>query len=60
MSDEQAEVQETTSDTLLDNAEPTLSENEYFLAEGIKGTGETPEWYKADKYQSVAEQARAR
>ena len=36
MSDEQAEVQETTSDTLLDNAEPTLGENEYFLAEGIK------------------------
>lgn len=59
MSDEQAEVQETTSDTLLDNAEPTLGENEYFLAEGIKGTGETPEWYKADKYQSVAEQAKA-
>lgn len=59
MSDEQAEVQETTSDTLLDNAQPTLSENEYFLAEGIKGTGETPEWYKADKYQSVAEQAKA-
>lgn len=59
MSEEQAEVQEATSDTLLDNAEPTLSENEYFLAEGIKGTGETPEWYKADKYQSVAEQAKA-
>ena len=59
MSDEQAEVQETTSDTLLDNAEPTLGENEYFLAEGIKGTGETPEWYKSDKYQSVAEQAKA-
>ena len=59
MSDEQAEVQETTSDTLLDNAEPTLGENEYFLAEGIKGTGETPEWYKADKYQSVAERAKA-
>ncbi len=59
MSDEQAEVQEATSDTLLDNAEPTLGENEYFLAEGIKGTGESPEWYKADKYQSVAEQAKA-
>lgn len=59
MSEEQAEVQEATSDTLLDNAAPTLGENEYFLAEGIKGTGETPEWYKADKYQSVAEQAKA-
>lgn len=59
MSEEQAEVQEATSDTLLDNAEPTLNEGEYFLAEGIKGTGETPEWYKSDKYQSVAEQAKA-
>ena len=59
MSEEQAEVQEATSDTLLDNAAPTLGENEYFLAEGIKGAGETPEWYKADKYQSVAEQAKA-
>ena len=59
MSEEQAEVQEATSDTLLDNAEPTLNEGEYFLAEGIKGAGETPEWYKSDKYQSVAEQAKA-
>ena len=59
MSEEQAEVQEATSDTLLDNAEPTLEQGEYFLAEGIKGTGETPEWYKSDKYQSVAEQAKA-
>ena len=59
MSDEQAEVQEATSDTLLDNAEPTLDQGEYFLAEGIKGAGETPEWYKSDKYQSVAEQAKA-
>lgn len=59
MSEEQAEVQEATSDTLLDNAEPTLNQGEYFLAEGIKGAGETPEWYKSDKYQSVAEQAKA-
>jgi hypothetical protein len=43
---------------LLDNAEPTLGENEYFLAEGIKGTGETPDWYIADRYKSVAEQAK--
>ena len=59
MSEEQAVVEETTTDTLLDNAAPTLSEGEYFLAEGIKGSGEMPEWYKGDKYQSVAEQAKA-
>lgn len=59
MSEEQAVVEETATDTLLDNAAPTLSEGEYFLAEGIKGSGDTPEWYKGDKYQSVAEQAKA-
>ena len=42
-----------------EQAEPTLDQGEYFLAEGIKGAGETPEWYKSDKYQSVAEQAKA-
>lgn len=48
-----------TSDTLLDSAAPTLGEGEYFLTENIKGSGEAPEWYKADKYKSVAEQAKA-
>ena len=47
------------SDTLLDAAIPTLGEGEYFLAENIKGSGDAPEWYKADKYKSVAEQAKA-
>tara|TARA_A200000159_G_C7337275_1_gene345627 strand:+ start:3860 stop:4573 length:714 start_codon:yes stop_codon:yes gene_type:complete len=60
MSEEQAVVEETTTaDTLLDSATPELSEGEYFLAEGLKGSGETPEWYKSDKYKSVAEQAKA-
>lgn len=45
--------------SLVDAAEPTLSEGEYFLTEGIKGTGDTPEWYKAEKYKSVADQAKA-
>ena len=44
MSEEQAVVEETPTDTLLDNAAPTLSEGEYFLAEGINGSGDTPEW----------------
>ena len=49
----------TTGDTLLDAATPTLGEGEYFLTENVKGSGDTPEWYKADKYKSVAEQAKA-
>ena len=51
-----------TNDTLtslVDAAEPTLSEGEYFLSDNVKGVGEMPEWYKADKYKSVAEQAKA-
>lgn len=49
----------TTGDTLLDAATPELGEGEYFLTENVKGSGDTPEWYKADKYKSVAEQAKA-
>lgn len=59
MSEEQAAVEETTSDTLLDASAPTLAEGEYFLSEGIKGSGDVPEWYIADKYKSVSEQAKA-
>jgi hypothetical protein len=55
---EEAQIAEEGG-TLLDEATPTLSEGEYFLSDGIKGTGEAPEWYKGDKYSSVAEQARA-
>ena len=55
----QAAPETTTSDTLLDASAPTLSEGEYFLSDGIKGSGDTPDWYKGDKYKSVAEQAKA-
>jgi hypothetical protein len=59
MLEEQAATEEKPSDTLLDQASPTLSEGEYFLSDGIKGSGETPDWYKSDRYASVAEQAKA-
>jgi hypothetical protein len=56
MSDEQTVE---SNDTLLDQAAPVLGEGEYYMADGIKGTGEIPEWYKSDKYNSVSEQAKA-
>ena len=60
MLDNTQQAAETTpGDTLLDAATPTLGEGEYFLTENVKGSGDTPEWYKADKYKSVAEQAKA-
>ena len=55
MLNEQAATEEEVSDTL-----PTEEQQAaYFLAEGIAGEGEPPEWYKADKYKSIAEQAKA-
>jgi len=57
--DEQAVESNDTLTSLVGEAEPTLGEGEYFLSEGVKGVGDMPEWYKADKYKSVAEQAKA-
>jgi hypothetical protein len=57
--DEQAVESNDTLNSLVDAAEPTLGEGEYFLSDNVKGVGEMPEWYKADKYKSVAEQAKA-
>jgi len=57
--EEQAVESNDTLTSLVDAAEPTLSEGEYFLSDNVKGVGEMPEWYKADKYKSVAEQAKA-
>ena len=55
---EQQAVENDTLTSLVDAAVPELGEGEYFLTEGIKGSGEVPEWYKADKYKSVADQAK--
>ena len=58
MEDQAVETNDTLT-SLVGATEPTLAEGEYFLSDNIKGVGDTPEWYKADKYKSVAEQARA-
>jgi hypothetical protein len=50
-------AEQPVSDTLLDSAEPTLNEGEYYLTEGIKGHGEKPEWLDV-KYKTVADQAK--
>jgi hypothetical protein len=57
--EDQAVESNDTLQSLVDAAEPTLGEGEFFLSDGIKGVGDQPEWYKADKYKSVAEQAKA-
>ncbi len=57
--EEQAVESNDTLTSLVDAAEPTLGEGEYFLSDGIKGVGDSPEWYKADKYKSISEQAKA-
>ena len=32
---------------------------EWFISDGVKGEGIAPEWYKADKYKTVSDQAKA-
>ena len=36
-----------------------ITEPSYYLADGVPGTGEAPDYYKADKYKTVADQAKA-
>ena len=50
-------VEQPVNDTLLDSAEPSLQQGEYYLTDGIKGIGEKPEWLN-ERYATVAEQAK--
>lgn len=40
-------------------AEPTASEASYYYSDGIAGDGDAPEWFQANKYKTVADQAKA-
>lgn len=51
---------EPTADPAPADPAPLVEEGpEWFLYDGVKGTGKPPEWYKADKYKTVAAQAEA-
>tara|TARA_R110000744_G_scaffold375915_1_gene489772 strand:+ start:655 stop:1401 length:747 start_codon:yes stop_codon:yes gene_type:complete len=57
-----SELESDTSEepiSLVDAAEPQLGEGEYFLTDGIKGAGDSPDWYLSEKYKSVSDQAAA-
>lgn len=62
-SEQGGEQAEQTQGSMLDSNQPTedtgLQDGEYFLIDGVKGSGDKPEWFNADKYKSVAEQAKA-
>jgi len=38
---------------------PAVDENAWYLSEGVAGEGEAPEWFKASKYATIADQAQA-
>lgn len=50
---------EDTQESLLDSASPELNEGEWFIMDGVKGTGEKPEFFNDGKYKTLAEQAKA-
>lgn len=57
--EEDNEVVTEQPESLLSGDEPiTLAEGEYFLSDGVKGSGEKPDWYIDSKYTSVADQAK--
>lgn len=46
--------------SLLDGSnDAELAEGEYFLAEGVKGLGDVPEWYDSKRFKSVTDQAKS-
>lgn len=66
MSEENVQVEpvepiEPVNQSLLgDNNAPTeLAEGEFYLADGVKGVGEKPEWYDGDRFKSVDQQAKS-
>ena len=56
-----SEVADTnaTSEATTETTEPTIDDTAWYLSEGVAGEGETPEWFKSGKYQTVEEQAKA-
>lgn len=52
----------TTTEGDGTTTEPTITENtpaKYLFADGVEGVGDAPEWFKANKYKTVADQAKA-
>lgn len=45
--------------SLIGGQTEELGEGEYWLSEGVKGTGGIPDWFNAGKYKTVAAQAQA-
>jgi len=55
-----APVEETTTEETTGTTEASTEAPEgWFLADEIQGQGDTPEWFKNNKYKTVADQAKA-
>lgn len=48
-----------SEETQSNESVPTeSSQPSYFLSDGVPGSGDSPEWFKSDKYKTVADQAK--
>ena len=55
-------VEQTKQIEATEGAETTVIEENkpgYLFADGVVGEGDAPEWFKADKYKTVSDQAKA-
>lgn len=62
MSEENEVIKESNENealSLLGGESVKLADGEYFLAEGIKGSGDKPEWYDSERFKSVDQQAKS-
>ena len=50
---------EPENNSLLGDNSATLNEGEWLYGENMKGVGDVPEWFQAEKYSSVSDQAKA-
>lgn len=57
--DAAAAAAQAAAATQTTTQQQTTATPEWFLADGIKGTGARPDYFKHDKYKSLAEQAKA-
>ena len=56
----EATTEQTTNTESTENTQQTTTEDKpgYLYADGIKGEGDTPEWFDSNKYKNISEQAK--
>jgi hypothetical protein len=55
----EATTESTDTTTEVSTEVPSADDSAWYLSEGVAGQGEAPDWFKAGKYATIADQAQA-